>query len=251
MTSKLNPAKRSARRERQLVAERARRRQLEAALRAVEERFNGFLDHAPIAAFVRDESGRHVYGNKPWAAQFGRPLKQLLGKTNWELFPRETALLFEASDQAARLRGEVSGLIETGVAPDGTRRWWKVYKFPLPGPRGDNWVGGLALDITDLMEARGRLRDYDTDLASGRLVPQAPRGRAEALSQLPPRLRQVVELYAAGWSTKEVAARLGISPKTVDVHRAKLLRVLSVHSLVGAIRLKLAAEDSARSSHPR
>jgi PAS domain S-box-containing protein len=230
--------------EKRLHAEQARRRQLEASLRAIEERFNVFLDCAPIAAFVRDESGRHVYANKPWAAQFGRPLKELLGKTNWELFPRETALLFEASDQAARLRGEVSGLIETGVAPDGTRRWWKVYKFPLPGPRGEKWVGGLALDITDLMEARGRLRDYDTDLASGRLAPQAPRGRSEALGKLPPRLRQVLELYAAGWSTKEVAARLGISPKTVDVHRAKLLRALGVRSLVEAIRLKLTADDS-------
>ena len=108
---------------RQVAVEQEARRRMESALRDSQERFNVFLDHAPIAAFVRDEAGRHVYGNKPWADQFGRPIRELLNKTNWELFPRETALLFEASDQGARLRGEVSGLIESGFMPDGTRRF--------------------------------------------------------------------------------------------------------------------------------
>jgi hypothetical protein len=42
--------------------------------------------------------------------------------SNWELFPKETALVFEASDQAVLLRGEDSGLLESGLAPDGARR---------------------------------------------------------------------------------------------------------------------------------
>jgi PAS domain S-box-containing protein len=228
---------------RQLAAEQEARRKLESALRESQERFNVFLDNAPIAAFVRDEAGRHVYGNKPWADQFGRPLREVLNKTNWELFPRETALLFEASDQAARQRGEVSGLIESGLMPNGTRRWWKVYKFPLPGPHGEKWVGGLALDITDLMEARSRLHDYDTDLAAGRLVSKAPNVRASALGKMPRRLRQVLELYAAGLSSKEVASRLGISPKTVHVHRAKLLKRLGVSSVIEAVRMNLATDS--------
>ena len=228
---------------RRFEAERVRRQQAESAAREWQDRFRLFLDHAPMPAFIRDEQGRHVYGNRPWAAQFGQPLEDLLGKTNWELFPKETALVFEASDQAARLRGEVSGLLESGLSPDGARHWWKVFKFPLPGPDGGKWVGGLALDVTDLVQAKTRLTDYESDLASGRLAPQAPRSRAVQLERLSPRLRQVLELFAAGWSTKEVASRLGISPKTVDVHRSKLLRHLNVASLVEAIRVKLDVES--------
>jgi len=63
------------------------------------------------------------------------------------------------------------------------------------------------------------------------------------LEQLPPRLRQVLELLAAGWSLKEVAARLGISPKTAEARRAKLLRRLGVNSIVEAIRLWLSASN--------
>jgi PAS domain S-box-containing protein len=226
--------------QRRWADERTRRERAELSAREWQDRFRLFLDHAPMPAFIRDEQGRHVYGNKPWAAQFECPLSELIGKTNWELFPKETAIVFEASDQAARLRGEVSGLLESGLAPDGRRHWWKVFKFPLPGPDGETWIGGLALDVTDLVLAKTRLTDYEADLASGRLAPQAPSGRAAELDRLPPRLRQVLELLAAGWTTKEIAIRLGISQKTAEVHRAKLLQRLRVRSVVEATRLCLA-----------
>lgn len=241
---------REIRLQRLLRTEQTRRARAESAAREWQGRFRLFLDHAPMPAFLRDHEGRHVYGNKPWAAQFGRPLDELLGRTNWELFPQETALVFEASDQAARLRGEVSGLLESGLAPDGTRRWWKVFKFLLPGPKGATWIGGLALDVTDLVQARTRLNDFEADLARGRLVPEMPRAQTEQLGRLPPRLRQVFELLAAGWTLKETAARLGISPKTAEAHRAKLLRRLGVRSLVEAVRLRLAAMQPAAGTKP-
>jgi PAS domain S-box-containing protein len=225
--------------QRRLAAEGARRRRAEARLRELQDRFRQFLDHAPMPAFIRDEQGRHVYGNPAWAAQFGRPLDELLGKTNCDLFPRETALLFEASDQAARQRGEVSDLLESGLAPDGHRHWWKVFKFLLPRPEGTKWIGGLALDITDLVMAKTRLSEYETDLARGHLVPRPPVACAAELERLPPRLRQVLELQAAGWNTKEIGFRLGISAKTVEVHRGKLLRRLGVRSVIEAVRLRL------------
>jgi PAS domain S-box-containing protein len=234
-----HPTERELQLERELAMARTCCARAEQAARDWQDRFRVFLDHAPMPAFIRDAQGRHVYGNKPWAAQFERPLSEVLGKTNWELFPRETALIFEASDVAARDRGEVSGLIESGLSPDGQRHWWKVFKFPLPGPGGERWIGGLALDVTDVIQARTRLTDYEADLASGRLAPQLPSGRTAELDKLPPRLRQVLELLSAGWTIKEIADRLGISAKTAEVHRAKLLRRLGVNSVIEAAQLHL------------
>jgi len=223
----------------QLQEERRRREHAETELQAWQDRFRLFLEHAPMPAFIRDGQGRHVYGNKPWAAQFDRPVGELMGKTNWDLFPKDTAWVFEASDHAARDRGEVSGLLESGVAPDGKRHWWKVFKFPLPGPGGETWVGGLALDVSDLVHATTRLAAIENDLAAGRLVPEVPRGDEAALRVLPPRLRQMLELLAAGWTIKEAAARLGISQKTAEAHRAKLLHRLGLRSVVEATRFYL------------
>jgi len=231
--------KRKNRWQRLLEAEQRRREQAETELRTWQDRFRLFLDYAPMPAFIRDERGRHVYGNKPWAAQFDRPLDELMGKTNWELFPKETALVFEASDHAARERGEVSGLLESGLAPDGKRHWWKVFKFPLPSPGGKTWVGGLALDVSDLVHATTRLTTFEQDLATGRLVPDAPQGNLAEFQKLSPRLRQVLELLAAGWNIKEAADRLGISQKTAEIHRAKLLKRLGLRSVVEVMRFYL------------
>jgi DNA-binding NarL/FixJ family response regulator len=88
--------------------------------------------------------------------------------------------------------------------------------------------------------AKTRLSDFEHDLAAGRLVPEAPQGNLEQVGNLPPRLRQVLELLAAGWNIKETAARLGISQKTAEAHRSKLLQRLGVKSVVEAVRLKLA-----------
>jgi DNA-binding CsgD family transcriptional regulator len=46
------------------------------------------------------------------------------------------------------------------------------------------------------------------------------------------RERQVLDQIAAGRSSKEIAAALGISPKTVEFHRSNLLRKFDAKSAV-------------------
>jgi DNA-binding NarL/FixJ family response regulator len=48
---------------------------------------------------------------------------------------------------------------------------------------------------------------------------------------LSPREREVIQLVAEGNSNKEVAAALGISRKTIECHRANIMRKLNVHTL--------------------
>lgn len=49
--------------------------------------------------------------------------------------------------------------------------------------------------------------------------------------RLTPREREVVQLVAEGRTSKEIAGRLGLSAKTVDAHRANVLRKLHLHSV--------------------
>jgi two-component system, NarL family, response regulator NreC len=54
--------------------------------------------------------------------------------------------------------------------------------------------------------------------------------------ELSVRERQVLQLVGEGHSTKKIASLLGISVKTVDTHRTKLMRKLDIHQTAGLVR---------------
>ena len=53
---------------------------------------------------------------------------------------------------------------------------------------------------------------------------------------LTPRERQVLQLVAEGKTTKEVALVLGLSVKTAETHRTKIMRKLDIHETAGLVR---------------
>jgi DNA-binding NarL/FixJ family response regulator len=50
------------------------------------------------------------------------------------------------------------------------------------------------------------------------------------------REREVLQLVSEGHSTKGIAAKLGISAKTVDNHRTNLMRKLDIHDVASLTR---------------
>jgi len=64
---------------------------------------------------------------------------------------------------------------------------------------------------------------------------------AVRLGVLTPRERDVLEGLAQGLPNKTIAYDLGISPRTVEVHRANLMQKLEVRSLSDALRIAFAA----------
>ncbi len=60
---------------------------------------------------------------------------------------------------------------------------------------------------------------------------------AEALAALTPREREVMALIVEGLHNVEVATRLGISARTVEVHKARVLAKLGAHNLAELIRI--------------
>ncbi|MGE5391848.1 MAG: response regulator [Deltaproteobacteria bacterium] len=58
---------------------------------------------------------------------------------------------------------------------------------------------------------------------------------------LTPRQREVWQLIAEGNNTKDIAAKLAISPKTVETHRLQLMERLGVYDVVGLVKLAIKA----------
>ncbi|HMW17453.1 MAG TPA: sigma-70 family RNA polymerase sigma factor [Accumulibacter sp.] len=63
------------------------------------------------------------------------------------------------------------------------------------------------------------------------------------LQTLTPREREVMEHVVAGRHNREIASQLAISPRTVEVHKARLLAKLQAGSIADLVRLSLRASD--------
>ena len=72
-------------------------------------------------------------------------------------------------------------------------------------------------------------------------------GPTSSLQKLTPRQREILQLITEGNSTKEIAAKLTISPKTVETHRVDLMKALGINDIAGltrfAIRMGLITPD--------
>ena len=60
------------------------------------------MDSSPAIAWIKDEQGRHLYSSKSYENRFGVRFEDWLGKTDFDLWPREIANHFRenAADRA-------------------------------------------------------------------------------------------------------------------------------------------------------
>lgn len=71
---------------------------------------------------------------------------------------------------------------------------------------------------------------------------EARRADAEKLRRLTSREREVLEHAARGLHAKEIAALLGISTRTVEVHKTRIMDKLEVRNIAELVRFAVAAE---------
>lgn len=92
----------------------------------------------------------------------------------------------------------------------------------------------LPLDFGALSQSLADLKQGSGDYASARRRAAAARNRLASLS---PREAEVLACMADGRSNKAIGIDLGISPRTVEIHRANMLSKLSAQSSTEALRM--------------
>ncbi|HYM48019.1 MAG TPA: response regulator [Burkholderiaceae bacterium] len=93
----------------------------------------------------------------------------------------------------------------------------------------------------ELLDAVGAALESDTQA----IERARERGQmAESVSRLTPREHEVFQRITDGLHNREIAVELGISPRTVEVHRARLMDKLNARRLADLFRLRIAMEPA-------
>jgi PAS domain S-box-containing protein len=151
------------------------------------ETANSFLrtliERLPDLIYVKDNQGRFLLANSSVAKLMGAPaVSDLLGKTDFDFYPKELAAKYYADEQRICQTGEpLVDIEEPGVDPEGRQRWLLTSKVPFHDGSG-KIIGlvGLGRDVTRRRLAEEALRESE---ARHRLLFDASR---EAMMTLAP-----------------------------------------------------------------
>ena len=140
--------------------------------RLSEARWQAVLDNTTAVIYIKDTQGRYLLINREFEGLFHVTQAQVIGKTDYDLFPVSMADAFRKNDQ--KVLETRTPLEFEEVAPrDGQCRTYISIKFPLCDPAGKPCsVCGISTDITErkraekkLVEANAELVDMNRELA--------------------------------------------------------------------------------------
>jgi len=97
------------------------------------------------------------------------------------------------------------------------------------------------VELTQALKAVAKGQNYLSPKVSAAAFDRRIRARDEREGVLTARQRQVLRLMARGKSTKEIAALMGVSVKTVETHRARLAAVLGLYGVNALMRFAIKA----------
>ena len=142
---------------RSLQTEVEERKRMEAAVRDSEALYRSLVDSLPMCILRKDLSGRLTFVNKAYSQFIEKGEAELLGKTDFDLFPPEIARKFRADDERVVTTGKMLEDVERNETLE-KMRWVHVLKTPVFDAQG-RIVGtqGIFWDETDRKLAEAAL----------------------------------------------------------------------------------------------
>jgi PAS domain S-box-containing protein len=136
---------------------RRERKLAEEELKESERRFALFMRHLPGLAFIKDENGKILYINEFAEKTYGWKIKDVLGKTDFELWPEEIATRIRESDRQALTKRKVVESIDS-IDREGDAITYLSYRFPIIRKGFPTWLGSVSIDITKRKQAEDLLK---------------------------------------------------------------------------------------------
>ncbi len=134
------------------------RKKAEEDLRESQSLLQNIIDGSPSFIFLKDKDGRFITINKRLEESFGMKRKELKGKTDYDIFPKEVADSYRKNDLQVLKTKQTLQTEEIFDSPDGKKYTLLANKFPLFDASGEvTAICGISTDITERKKAEEAL----------------------------------------------------------------------------------------------
>jgi diguanylate cyclase (GGDEF)-like protein/PAS domain S-box-containing protein len=134
----------------------------EEALRTSMALYHSLVQNLPQNIIRKDLEGRFTFANTQFCATIGRRLEEVLGRTDFDLFPPALARKYQEDDRRVIKAGKTFETVEEHHPPGKDLLYVRVVKTPIHDARG--YVAGVQCmfwDITDLHNAQRALESSE------------------------------------------------------------------------------------------
>jgi len=151
------------------VEDTTERRRHEEELKNSETLYHSLVETLPQNIFRKNLNEEFTFANQRFCETVGKPLDQILGRTDFDFFPAELAAKYQQDDKQILESGKSFETVEANHLPGGETRYVYVVKTPLRDAQG-RIIGlqGIFWDITEKRRAEENLKQANLDLAQSR-----------------------------------------------------------------------------------
>jgi PAS domain S-box-containing protein len=230
-----------------MVQDITERKQVEEALANERNVLRQLIDNLPDIVYIKDVESRFVTTNLVHVHHLrAKALDEIVGKTDFDLYPRELAASYYEDERAVIRSGEpLLNREERTLDPEGKTRWLLTTKVPLRDDHGKViGIVGIGRDITERKEMQEQLKQYSTHLEelvkerSGKLAESERRFRE--LANLLPQIVFETDvrgnytfvnrsgITASGYTEEEVYSGLNAAQTFVEGDRVKIKESIGI-----------------------
>jgi two-component system, sensor histidine kinase and response regulator len=142
-------------------------RRAEKKLRDSEALYHSLVENLPVNVFRKNLQGVFTFGNERYCEMLGKRPDQIIGKTDFDFFPKDLAFKYRDDDRRVIATEETFESIEEHFKPNGEKLYVHVLKTPVRDASGEI-LGTQCIfwDVTSRIRAEQALRESEQRLQS-------------------------------------------------------------------------------------
>ncbi len=215
------------------------RMQSEQALYEAQARFRAIFEAAGIGIALTDSRGPILEVNAVFELMLGHSDAELRGLTYAQItHPHDVKLTMDNLQALASGQTDRCEFEKRYITKEGKRVWARVIYSAVRDSAGKaQYIVKMVEDITGRKRAQARARRAKLEQAD-----------IEAKIQgLTAREREVLWMIVAGKPTKVIALELGASPKTIEVHRGRVMEKMAAQSVAQLVQMTMPLRPAGKS----